>query len=177
MTVEEFELALNEVMNIDFEKYNNGKKFSEEYKKGNVCYQVKCYIKPWSGGQKSVNFLIDEEKVEELKTLVNEINDKIDAIAKEVVSPNYNPCFSYFHRAYWDMGYECHINRRSKEEEERKIKEEFDESPMGQYIKEHGISPCEGCSTMYYGGSCKRCKYGDDGDYSKYDVYSPSELF
>ena len=38
--------------------------------------------------------------------------------------------------------------------------------------------PCEACMAMGGGSSyqCKRCRYGDDGDYSIWDVYSPSEL-
>jgi hypothetical protein len=36
--------------------------------------------------------------------------------------------------------------------------------------------PCENCARCDYGYNCKHCKYGDDGDYSIYDVYTPSEL-
>ena len=35
--------------------------------------------------------------------------------------------------------------------------------------------PCFGCqkASQY---NCKHCKYGDDGNYSVYDVYTPAEL-
>lgn len=36
--------------------------------------------------------------------------------------------------------------------------------------------PCEGCPRFDGGYNCKHCKYGDDGNYSIYDVYRPSEL-
>lgn len=47
----------------------------------------------------------------------------------------------------------------------------------GEY-EELEEDPCEACMAMGGGSSyqCKRCRYGDDGDYSIYDVYSPSEL-
>ena len=37
------------------------------------------------------------------------------------------------------------------------------------------LDPCEGCqkASQY---NCKHCKYGDDGNYSVYDVYTPAEL-
>lgn len=173
MTKEEFIIALKEIMNIDFSKYDNGKKFTDEFRKdGNVIYQASCYIKYYAEPQKHIAFLIDEDKVEELKTLVKKINTKIDEMAHDVIDPNCHPNFAYFHRAYWDMGYELNVSRRCKIEEEKRDKELFDESPMGQYIKKYGVSPCEGCPSL----NCKRCQYGDDGDYSIYDVYTPSEL-
>ena len=36
--------------------------------------------------------------------------------------------------------------------------------------------PCYGCPRMDGGYNCKHCEYGDDGQYSVYDVYSTSEL-
>jgi hypothetical protein len=36
--------------------------------------------------------------------------------------------------------------------------------------------PCYMCPRMDSGYNCKHCEYGDDGNYSIYDLYSPSEL-
>lgn len=41
---------------------------------------------------------------------------------------------------------------------------------------EEAPDPCEGCQRFDAGYNCKHCKYGDDGDYSIYDVYRPEEL-
>lgn len=36
--------------------------------------------------------------------------------------------------------------------------------------------PCYGCPRFDGGYNCKHCRYGDDGNYSIWDVYRPSEL-
>ena len=36
--------------------------------------------------------------------------------------------------------------------------------------------PCFGCQAYDGGYNCKHCQYGDDGNYSVYDVYTPAEL-
>ena len=58
---------------------------------------------------------------------------------------------------------------------------EFDASKVnnpsfdyGELEEEH--DPCEGCPRFDGGYNCKHCRYGDDGDYSIYDVYRMDEL-
>ena len=41
---------------------------------------------------------------------------------------------------------------------------------------DYSDDPCYMCARMDGGYNCKHCQYGDDGNYSIYDVYSPSEL-
>lgn len=36
--------------------------------------------------------------------------------------------------------------------------------------------PCYGCQAFDGSYNCKHCPYGDDGNYSVYDVYTPAEL-
>lgn len=36
--------------------------------------------------------------------------------------------------------------------------------------------PCYGCQKFDAGYNCKHCKYGDDGNYSIFDIYRPDEL-
>ena len=50
------------------------------------------------------------------------------------------------------------------------------EEERQKFIEENEYDPCEGCLRCDYGYNCKHCKYGDDGNYSIYDVYRPSEL-
>jgi hypothetical protein len=40
---------------------------------------------------------------------------------------------------------------------------------------EDEFDPCYGCQARG-GYNCKHCQYGDDGNYSVYDVYTPAEL-
>ena len=40
----------------------------------------------------------------------------------------------------------------------------------------YGDDPCYMCPRMDGGYNCKHCEHGDDGHYSVYDVYRPSEL-
>ena len=51
--------------------------------------------------------------------------------------------------------------------------EEYDPSYY-EDLEEH--DPCYGCQRYDAGYNCKHCKYGDDGNYSIYDVYRPNEL-
>ena len=58
---------------------------------------------------------------------------------------------------------------------------EFDSSrvnnPSFNYEElEKEYDPCEGCRRFDAGYNCKHCKYGDDGDYSIFDVYRMDEL-
>lgn len=41
---------------------------------------------------------------------------------------------------------------------------------------EEDYDPCFGCQAYDGGYNCKHCPHGDDGHYSVYDVYRPSEL-
>ena len=173
MTEKGYAEALKKIMNINFDDYDNGKDFTAEFNSGKTIWQVVVYIKYYSERQQKKSFLTDQRFVSELENRANEINKKIDEIAKEVDAKNYHPNFAYFVRSYWDTGYELHIYRRNKIEEEEEERKAFLESPRGQYMEAHdGEDPCEFCE----GYSCKSCKYGDDGRYSIYDVYSPSEL-
>lgn len=58
---------------------------------------------------------------------------------------------------------------------------EFDTKVTGSKLisyedLEKELDPCEGCPRFDGGYNCKHCKYGDDGNYSVFDVYRPSEL-
>lgn len=46
--------------------------------------------------------------------------------------------------------------------------------PYEELEEEH--DPCEGCARFDGGYNCKHCKYGDDGNYSVFDVYRIDEL-
>jgi len=50
-----------------------------------------------------------------------------------------------------------------------------EESETEEEIDDEEFDPCFGCQAR---GSynCKHCQYGDDGNYSVYDVYTPAEL-
>lgn len=58
------------------------------------------------------------------------------------------------------------VNREDEDAELLVSEEECDDS---------SDDPCYGCQRCS-GYNCKHCQYGDDGNYSVYDVYSPSEL-
>ena len=121
MTEKEFTLALKYIMNIDFSEYDNGKKDYEEYRSGKTFYHARVYIKYYGEKQKCMVFVIDADKVEELKSRVKDINETISGLTKTVDAPNYHPHFAYFVRAYWNVGYELYISRRNRLEEEAEI--------------------------------------------------------
>ena len=50
-----------------------------------------------------------------------------------------------------------------------------EEESCSEYFEEYH-DPCLGCMRFDAGYNCKHCIHGDDGKYSVYDVYSPSEL-
>ena len=105
---------------------------------------------------------------EQWKEFCESINKEVEKIALEMLGES----FVHFNRPYWDIGIHYNsgaVNKSEREEEERIA---YEESEIGKFVKKHGYSPCEDC----YDRNCKRCRYGDDGDYTIYDVYSPSEL-
>ena len=51
-----------------------------------------------------------------------------------------------------------------------------EETEMEEDLYEEDLDPCYGCPRMDGGYNCKHCPHGDDGNYSIYDVYRPSEL-
>ncbi len=55
------------------------------------------------------------------------------------------------------------------------IEEETEETKPEEYAG-YEDSSCFGCQKFDSGYNCKHCQYGDDGRYSVYDVYTPSEL-
>lgn len=57
---------------------------------------------------------------------------------------------------------------------ERRLYEPIETEEEDEFSDEE-LDPCEGCQRMS-GYNCKHCKYGDDGNYSVYDVYTPAEL-
>lgn len=171
MTVEEFKQEMKKLLTVDVGSFDNGKDFTTEFKSGKHFFQVSLYIKELGEIQKHFNFLIDEDKVEELKRRCEEVNKNIDIMLKEVHSENHYPSFAHFYRSSWDLGYEVAVYERDKAEEEAVVDE--DEERHQDYIKKHGYDPCEHCHS-----NCHTCKLGfrDDGNYSKYDVYNISEL-
>ena len=62
-----------------------------------------------------------------------------------------------------------------KSEEPTTETETEEEQDEDDYYDEFD-DPCYGCQRMDGGYNCKHCRYGDDGNYSIYDVYRPSEL-
>ena len=69
--------------------------------------------------------------------------------------------------------YDVFLEEVSEEEQE----ELYDEFLEEQNIIDEDIDPCDGCLKFDGSYNCKHCKHGDDGNYSIWDVYSPSELF
>lgn len=66
--------------------------------------------------------------------------------------------------------------------DEEKIKEMLnigsEDEPMETEEEDDELidDPCYGCQAYDGGYNCKHCPHGDDGNYSVYDVYRPSEL-
>lgn len=135
MTEKEFAKIVKEVMNIDFEDYNNFESFYEAYRSGKTFYKVNCYIKYYLEKQRFISFLIDKSDIDELKSRVDKINKEIDALIKTVDSPRCHPHFSYFVRSYWDVGYELYISRRNRLEEEEEVRNEseYDYTPSATH--------------------------------------------
>lgn len=135
MTEKEFAKMVKEVMNIDFEDYNNFESFYEAYRSGKTFYKVDCYIKDYVEKPRLISFLIDKSDIDELKSRVDKINKEIDSLIKTVDSPRFHPHFSYFVRSYWDVGYELYISRRNRleEEEEERNESEYDYTPSATH--------------------------------------------
>lgn len=135
MTEKEFAKMVKDVMDINFEDYNNFDSFYEAYRSGKTFYKVNCYIKDYLEKSRFISFLIDESNIDELKSRVDKINKEIDALIKTVDSPRFHPHFSYFVRSYWNVGYELYIFRRNRleEEEEERKESEYDYTPSATH--------------------------------------------
>ena len=93
-----------------------------------------------------------------------------EVLGKKTPTENKNKCkdcYMYFRNTY-DL---CTLAEMEKVDGESEACEKF-----VQAHDREGSDPCYGCLRMDGGYNCKHCIHGDDGNYSIYDVYRPSEL-
>ena len=68
----------------------------------------------------------------------------------------------------------CYFAESEQVDAETEACEDF--VPTYNKQSDYSDDPCYGCQAYDGGYNCKHCEYGDDGHYSIYDVYRPSEL-